>query len=136
MKKFKTKKKPVVDFEFVGPVVSEGNTTDTNTSSSYQDIDQIYEEEAKITNEKSGETFSHCKIYESKSKKDDEKVAKMIEKRYADYVLTLEGFLDEEDENVSDEEETEQRLDTPKFMNLASTESDRDNVYNDIDNGK
>ena len=48
--------------------------------------------------------------------------------KYSDYVLSLEGFLD--DENVSDEEENEAVANVPKYLNLTSNE-DRDNVYND-----
>lgn len=51
-----------------------------------------------------------------------------LRNKYSDYVLSLEGFLD--DENVSDEEETEAVANVPKYLNLTSNE-DRDNVYND-----
>jgi len=50
--------------------------------------------------------------------------------RYAEYVLDIEGFLD--DENISDEEEPVTVSETPKFLHLSSSE-DRDNVYNNLD---
>lgn len=48
--------------------------------------------------------------------------------RYTDYVNNLQGFLD--DENVSEDEDTLDVSQTPKFMHVSSSE-DRDNVYGD-----
>lgn len=130
MKKNKAKKKSGVSFEFVGPIIEDDQYTVDTGDATINSIDQSREEEvkspSKITNFKSKPEEAKS-VFTSKDKKDDEKVANMIAKRYSDYVITLEGFLDDE-ENVSDEEDA--TAETPKFIHLPSS-SDRDNSYID-----
>ena len=130
MKKNKAKKKSGVSFEFVGPIIEDDQYTVDTGDATINSIDQSREEEvkspSKITNFKSKPEEAKS-VFTSKDKKDDEKVANMIAKRYSDYVITLEGFLDDE-ENVSDEEDA--TAETPKFIHLP-TNSDRDNSYID-----
>jgi hypothetical protein len=134
MKKFKAKKKNNVDFEFVGVVLDDdtSNSQDTSDISIDQSRD---EEETKAPAIKNSKSVPAKAPVSTTDKKEDEEVANMIEKQYADYVLTLEGFLDDE-ENVSDEDEqASPSAATPKFINVNSND-DRENVYGTQDKRK
>eukprot|EP00345_Euplotes_harpa_P005865 CAMPEP_0168327590 /NCGR_PEP_ID=MMETSP0213-20121227/5980_1 /TAXON_ID=151035 /ORGANISM="Euplotes harpa, Strain FSP1.4" /LENGTH=503 /DNA_ID=CAMNT_0008330507 /DNA_START=665 /DNA_END=2178 /DNA_ORIENTATION=- len=117
----KVKAKPKVEFEFVGMEEEE-----EKEDAGFEERDEEKEEEKEVKDA----TFAQGADFKGQSEMKDEDAANLIEKWYAEYVLDIEGFLD--DENISDEEEPVTVSETPKFLHLSSSE-DRDNVYNNLD---
>lgn len=119
-----------LEFEFIG--VAYGEEGQEEDAEQLEESKDEEEETKGGVSDKSengkGEAYSHCQIYAGPFKESDEEAANIIEKKYADYVTNLEGFLN--DENVSDEEDSDSISQTPKFLHVSSTD-DRDNVYND-----
>ena len=118
-----------LEFEFIGVAYGEeGHEEDAEQPEGSKDEEETKGGVSPKPENGKGEAYSHCQIFAGPYKQSDEEAASIIEKKYADYVTNLEGFLD--DENVSDEEDSDSISQTPKFLHVSSTD-DRDNVYND-----
>lgn len=135
MKKVKTKSKSKgnIDFEFVG-VIADDEDESPSKSKIDETVDYSREEDKTTSNEDftiknlKGQVEDRETDQTGETKTDnEEEVADMIEKRYTDYVLTIEGFLDEEEENVSEDEDSNSFAETPKFINIPSND-ERDKV--------